>query len=69
VIVTTGECLQSASCADSRARQLMKEIVGVLEGATTEKPGGQFRNKLRITFEGREFEDVQTELLDAGEDE
>jgi hypothetical protein len=47
----------------------MKEIVGFLEGATTEKPGGQFRNKLRITFEGREFEDVQTELLDAGEDE
>ena len=65
VVVKTGEALQAAGCSDSRARQLMVEIAGVVDSAETETPGGKQQKRLRIRFEGRDFEDVHQELLEA----
>jgi len=64
VTVDTGEVLAAASCSNSRARGLMDEMAGAIEGAETEIPGGPNPKVLRLPTADCDGEDLQEELLE-----
>ena len=64
VTVDSGEVIGAASCSNSRARGLMDEMAGAIEGAETEIPGGPNPKVLRLPTADCDGEDLQEELLE-----
>jgi len=64
VTVQTGEVLGAARCSNSRARSLMDEMAGAIDGAETEVPGGPKQKVLRLPTADRDVEDLKEELLE-----
>jgi len=64
VTVDSGEVLGAASCSNSRARDLMDEMAGAIEGAETEIPGGPYPKVLRLPIADRDVEELQEEILE-----
>jgi len=65
VRVDTGDVLGAANCSSSRARGLMDEMAGAIDGAETETPGGPNPKVLRLPLGERDLEELQEELLEA----
>jgi len=64
VTVDSGEVIGAASCSNSRARGLMDEMAGAIEGAETEIPGGPYPKVLRLPIADRDVEELQEEILE-----
>lgn len=64
VTVDRGDVLGAASCSSSRARGLVDEMAGAIDGAETETPGGPNPKVLRLPIGDRDVEYLQEERLE-----
>lgn len=65
VKMDTGDVVGAAECSRSRARGLMDEMAGAIEGAATNTPKGPIPKNLKLPIGERGKEALEEELLEA----